>query len=423
MFEALVITLREGVEAALVLAIALSLLRKRGLTRLNWALYAGTAVAIVLSIVGAWLASHVTYNEELAEGTAMLIGAALVVSLVWWMWLSAAGITGEIQSGIDRAVTGRGDRRNAAGLFLFALGMVFREGVETTIFLSAASFNSHGLGLWLGAVTGLALAVVFGVLFARGTLRVPLKPFFSLTSAVLILIGIQLLVGGLHELSEGQFLPSSRSEMAIIGPIVKNELLLFTLTVALAAGWLLFGPGHSEVAAAAVAPETTGPEARLARAARTRELGLRRNLGIVGLIVVGFLSVAFVQTSKIPGPAPAEPLPVVNGVVSFPHAALADGHMHFYQVVLPEQPIRFFAIDVGGKVRTCFDACEICGDKGYFESGTNAVCRNCTSPIVLASLGRTGGCNPIPLPHEETAGQLEIRTLDLRAVLPHLKGH
>ena len=91
---------------------------------------------------------------------------------------------------------------------------------------------------------------MFGVLFVRGALRVPLKPFFSLTSAVLLLIALQLLVGGLHELSEAEVLPASRTEMAIVGPLVKNELLLFTLTVALAAGWLLFGAGRARRAGA-----------------------------------------------------------------------------------------------------------------------------------------------------------------------------
>src|SRR5439155_4051330 len=194
------------------------------------------------------------------------------------------------------------------------------------IFLSAAGFNSHGLTLWLGATIGLVLAAVFGVLFARGSLRVPLKPFFSLTSAVLLLIALQLLVGGLHELSEAQVLPSSRAEMAVIGPIVKNELLLFTLTVAIAAGWLLFGPGL-RAGRAGSENEASGPQARLERAARIRERSLRRALGVVGLVVVGFLTMAFVQGSKIPAKAKAEQLPVTNGEVRIDPSALADGHM------------------------------------------------------------------------------------------------
>ncbi|MBI1798054.1 MAG: FTR1 family protein, partial [Candidatus Eisenbacteria bacterium] len=234
MFEALVITLREGVEAALVLAIAHSLLMRRGLGGLRWALTAGAALALAGSVAVAILALRISWNQELAEGIAMLVGSAIVLSLTWWMWKSAPNIRHDIESGVDRATGGSGG--GALGVFLFAFAMVFREGVETAIFLSAAGFNSQGLGLWVGALIGLGLAVLFGVLFIRGTLRIPLKPFFLLTSAVLLLIALQLLVGGLHELSEAQLLPSSRGEMALIGPLVKNELLFFTLTVALAAG-------------------------------------------------------------------------------------------------------------------------------------------------------------------------------------------
>src|SRR5205823_6461987 len=162
-----------------------------------------------------------------------------------------------------------------------------REGFETAVFLSAAEFNSTGLQLLAGALIGLSLAIVFGVLFARGTLKVPLKPFFSLTTVVLLMVAFQLLVGGLHELSEGKVLPAS----------------------------------------------------------------------------------AFITRSRIPGPEPATPLPVEGGSIGFDAASLADGHMHFYQANLPAGALRFFAIEVGGQVRTCLDACEICGPKGYFLQG------------------------------------------------------
>ncbi|MEO5618959.1 MAG: FTR1 family protein, partial [Candidatus Eisenbacteria bacterium] len=260
MFEALVITLREGVEAALVLGIAVTLLRRRGLERLISPLLAGAGTALILSVGVAWLATRITWNEELSEGIAMLTGAVLVFSLVAWMWKTAPHMKDEIERGIEKA---SGSQAGPLGVFLFAFAMVLREGAETAIFLSAASLNSEGLGAWLGALIGLGVAGAFGVLFARGALRVPLKPFFSVTSAVLILIGLQLLIGGLHELSEAQVLPASKREMALIGPLVKNELLIFTLTVALAAGWMLFGPGRKPLSA-----PSTGPEARLERAAR-----------------------------------------------------------------------------------------------------------------------------------------------------------
>src|SRR6267378_4394876 len=133
MFEALVITLREGAEAALVLAIALSLLERRGLSRLRGALFAGAGVALLASAGVAAAATRLTWNQELAEGIAMLVGAGLVLTLVWWMWKSAPRMREDIQTGIERATAARSG--GALGLFLFAFGMVFREGVETAVFL------------------------------------------------------------------------------------------------------------------------------------------------------------------------------------------------------------------------------------------------------------------------------------------------
>lgn len=256
MFEALIITLREGVEAVLVIAIALAYLRRRGQQHLSGALFAGTAAALLLSIGVAALATRVTWNQELAEGIAMMIGAALVISLVVWMWRAAPHMREEIEGGLARASARTGTGGGVTGIFLFAFAMVFREGLETAIFLSAARFNTEGMTLWLGAVAGLALAIGFGVLFVRGSVKFPLRAFFTLTSAVLSLLALQLLAGGLHELSEAQVLPASKTSMAIIGPIVRSDLLLFTLTIALIAGWLLFGPGRATPVPAA---ESSGP--------------------------------------------------------------------------------------------------------------------------------------------------------------------
>jgi len=414
MFEALVVTLREGMEGALVLAVALAFLERRGRHDLRGALVAGTLVALAASAgLAVWL-TRLTYNEELAEGIAMLVGAALVMSLVVWMWRAAPRMRQEIESGMARAA---GAQASAWAVFLFAFAMVLREGIETAVFLSAASFSTEGLSLWLGAGVGFALAVGFGVLFVRGSIKLPLKPFFSFTAAVLVLIALQLLVGGLHELSEAEVLPASQREMALIGPLVKNELLLFTLTVAFAAIWLLRPQS-------AAAPTTgSGPDARLARAAVQRDAARRRWTGLVALVVVGLLVSAFVHGSRMPEKLPATPVSIEGGTARVDPAPLADGRLHFYQATLPEAPVRFFAVRVGDRVLTCFDACEICGAKGYFENGSALVCRNCASPISRATLGRQGGCNPIPLRHGVGAnGELTIAEQDLRAVLPHLEG-
>ena len=418
MFEALIITLREGVEAALVLAIATGLLKRQGRSELVGALLAGAGVALVVSGVLAVLATRITYNEEIVEGVGMLVGAVFVLTLTVWMWRAAPRMKEEITSGLAR-----GAAQGALGVAAFGFVMVVREGFETAVFLAAAQFNSSGLALWAGALVGLALAIAFGVAFARGALRISLKPFFSLTTAVLLLVAFQLVVGGLHELSEGRVLPASRTEMALVGPIVKNELLLFTLTLALAVGWMLMGAGRAATATAA--PEGSpsfSAESRLERARISRERAWRRGLAGLGLVVVALLAASFASRARIPGAEPATALTPEGASVSFDAGLLADGRMHFFQAPLEQGSVRFFAIRVGSDVRTNLDACEICGPIGYFLEGGAAVCRNCTSPIALSSLGRRGGCNPIPLRSRVEGARVVVDLADLAAVAPLAKG-
>src|SRR5208283_184606 len=83
-------------------------------------------------------------------------------------------------------------------------------------------------------------AIAFGVMFVKGSVRINLQKFFRVTTAILFLVALQLVVAGLHELSESGVLPSSKREMAIIGPIVRNDLFFFVTIVALAALMVLF---------------------------------------------------------------------------------------------------------------------------------------------------------------------------------------
>jgi uncharacterized membrane protein len=371
-------------------------------------------VALVVSAILAVLATRITYNEEIVEGVGMLVGAVFVLTLTVWMWRAAPRMKEEITTGLAR-----GAERGALGVAAFGFVMVVREGFETAVFLAAAQFNSSGLALWTGALIGLALAAAFGVLFARGALKISLKPFFSLTTAVLLLIAFQLLVGGLHELSEGRVLPASRTEMALVGPIVKNELLLFTLTLALAIGWMLMGAGRSPDPS----PAGSAPEARLARARAANERAWRRGLAALGLVVVALLAASFISRARIPGAEPATALAPEGGSVSFDTGLLADGRMHFFQAPLDQGSVRFFAIRVGGDVRTNLDACEICGPIGYFLEGGTVVCRNCTSPIALTSLGRHGGCNPIPVRSRIDGARVIVALEDLAAAAPLARGH
>ena len=233
MFQSLVITLREGVEAALIVGIVLGYLRKTGRARFNrivhWALF----VAILASLALAYLLHRLELAElgDAYEGGLMLLGAVFVASMVAWMWRTGKRLKQEIEAKISSlagAAQGPG-RWVAWGLFVFVFLMVFREGTETVLFLAAVSLRTTELANFIGGIIGLGLAIGLGVAFFKGSLKVDLRKFFTVTTLVLLVVALQLLVSGVHELSEAMVLPSGPREMRIVGRLVNNEELFFVV--------------------------------------------------------------------------------------------------------------------------------------------------------------------------------------------------
>src|SRR6266446_4086288 len=236
MLEALVITLREGVEAALIIGITLAYLSKIGRPELRRTVYAALVSAFVASIGIAVALSKTNYNPDLFEGWIMLVASFFVVSMVVFMARAAKSLKGDI----EKKVGGLADAGSRFGIFAFVFLMVLREGVETVLILSAVTLTTNELFAFLGTLIGVALSILFGVTFVRGSVRINLGKFFKVTTVILIFVALQLLISGLHELSETGVIPSSKQQMAIIGPIVRNDIFFFVTMLALAALMVLF---------------------------------------------------------------------------------------------------------------------------------------------------------------------------------------
>jgi len=212
----------------------------------------------------------------------------VVGSMLVWMWRHSRALSGEMKGTLARILTRERAAAVAAGIFLFTFLMVFREGMETVLFLSALSLTSGGLETLLGVLGGLIAAFVFGVLFVRGSLRVDLGRFFKITGIALLIFVAQLLVNGYHELAEAGWLPANQSSMATIGPLVKNEFFFVVAVLALPLLMLLI-PGKRRQEAVA-----TGAAARLEKAGSRRQ-GRARALGAtLGLIILAALGLGFV---------------------------------------------------------------------------------------------------------------------------------
>jgi FTR1 family protein len=421
MFEALVITLREGIEAALVIGIILTCLKRGGRASLQRHVFAGLGAGIVASLLGAVVVSRLQWSEERWEGWLMLLGAAFVLSMVVWMWRTARGLKKEIEARVASVVERPGSERAAAwGLFLLTFVLVLREGLETVLFLATVNLTTDALLSFVGGLLGLLLAAGFGVALVRGAVRVDLGRFFKVTEIVLLVLAAQLLIGGLHEMGEAGILPVGREEMALIGPIVKSDALVFAALLALPLLAIAL-PGRRERERAAAAARLEGPERRLALAALGRETRWRRILALAGVVVITALTLSH-AFSRLPAALDPPRMLALDaagsdgGTVRLPVAGLDDGHLHRFGVPIDGTVVRFIVMKTpGAHLVATFDACTVCGAKGYIEKQGRLVCLACAADINTATLGTGGGCNPIPLRYTERDGALIIAATDLRA--------
>jgi high-affinity iron transporter len=122
----------------------------------------------------------------------------------------------------------------------------------------------------------------------------------------------------------------------------------------------------------------------------------------------------FVYAKSVSRISPATEVMFTNGKVTIPVSQVADGDLHRFQAKENGTEVRFWLYQKpDGRIATVFDACEICGSKGFYKSGSGVVCKNCAAPINPQSLGTAGGCNPVPLKATQTADTIIIEEADI----------
>jgi high-affinity iron transporter len=197
--------LREGVEAALIVAIILSYLARTGRGGQAGRVWLGTALAAALSLVFGiviftTVGSFQEPWEQIFEGTTLLIAAGVVTWMLFWMRRQAGSVKGELQEAVDKAMASGG----TWALAVLAFTAVIREGLETSIFMVGLVTSDRSEATWIlfGALAGLLIAVAIGYGFFRGSRRVNLQTFFRWTGIALVFIAAGLLSHGIGEFVE-----------------------------------------------------------------------------------------------------------------------------------------------------------------------------------------------------------------------------
>ena len=239
MLQAFVITLREGLEAFLIVAISIAYLRKSGRRELVRAVQWGIAVSVLISIGAAWLFQRVA-NHSLWEGVLAVVAAVSVASLTAHMWRTARLIKRTIEGHLTTSTAKTGTAA-FAGVFLFTLLMITREGMETAL-LVGTLLVQMGIGqIVTGAVLGTICAASIAWLWSRYGHRVNLALFFQVTALFLFVFVVQLLIYGFHELTEAHVFPNSEVLHAATEPYGPDGIYgkwLSYLLVLMPVAWL-----------------------------------------------------------------------------------------------------------------------------------------------------------------------------------------
>ena len=406
MLSALLVALREGVEAALVVGIVLVYLNRSGRRALKVYAWAGVLLACAASVAAALLLQRWAINEDGFEGLLMLLASVLVVTMIVWMNRVARTLRKDIERRVE-AYAQQSTRAAGWAVGAFVFFMVVREGAELVLILRAVELSTAGVQVWIGTLLGIAIAVGVGFFFFQGTLRIPLHRFFTATSVILMVVAFQLALTGVHELSEAMWIWSSKTEMAWVGPVVRNEVFFFAVILGVAALVVL----REWFSARRPADDSAANPAER----RMREWEFRRQrrwsfaAAILCSLVVVSLAAEFAYARTMNAPTPGKMLVAENDQVRIPLSELTDQSLHFYTADVNGTVIRFLVIHkTNGDYTTALDACQICGRSGYRQEGQNVICRNCGASIYVPSIGDHGGCNPIPVKSSVVGGEVIV---------------
>jgi len=224
MLPSFILSLREGIEAALIIGIILGVLNKLNQQELKASLWRGVLLAVGLSVafgiglnaIGMEFSGR---SEEIFEGLAMLLAAAFLTWMI--MWMQREG--GQLQREIENRTVQATYRRGSTALFFLAFLAVFREGIELALFLIATRMATDPVSVLIGASLGFAAAILLGWLLFTSTRRLNLRRFFQITNVLLLFFAAGLVAHGVHELNEARWIPTIIEPVWDINHIISDN--------------------------------------------------------------------------------------------------------------------------------------------------------------------------------------------------------
>jgi high-affinity iron transporter len=207
----MIISLREGIEVALIVVVILAYLRKSHQMNLRKFVYGGVSLAILSSLIISFAMITIwgiVSDVALAifEGVVVLLAAFLLTTMVLWMWKTGAQMASEIEASVEKTI----EMQSGTRLAVLSYALVLREGVELVLFSLALSIE-ESIQTLIGIVIGLSIAAIIGIGIYTGSLKTRFGSFFRWSSFLLVLFAAGMIAYGIHELQEAGLL--------LIGPL------------------------------------------------------------------------------------------------------------------------------------------------------------------------------------------------------------
>ena len=368
-----------------------------------------TTVVLVVAALAAATLAWFRLNTNLIDVPTMnfyLVPVMLICSLGFlgmsW-WFGAADLYDIKQSAKHRALLVVSLLTAVSVIINF--GFEYAFSTDEIVLMGSSLLETESLARLSGFILGSLLVLVAGWAYVRATRLVPAKVRLAITTAVFVIVIGPRSILLYQQFAARGFLPRSLTIFELV-LWIQNAYTVILLTLVV----LTAIPGLIAIFYGSKPEKVSGPEARLAKADRiTRRHFLQLALG--GAIVFATsLTVGKRVAEAVPELSPIEPSTVKGNTVSVSRALVSDGHLHRFAYTTEDgTQVRFIVIRKNAVAYGCgLDACEICGESGYYEDAGKVICRRCGVMMNIQTIGFPGGCNPIPIKYEVSAKELRF---------------
>lgn len=385
----------------------------------SWRLF-GLIFGTVAALVFAFLRASVVINQRnFVNLPALCIAVPLDVATIVCVGASGKTVAKWRKNPLPLHIS------NAIGALCLAFTVFYALPdviLQLTIFVDSSTppFTSDMLLRALGFILGAAAAICIS-LMVRSLRTTASKVAFRIAIILsMIILLIQHLTSLLQIMQGSILLYIDDFSFSILVWLINSAPLMIMAQIC-----VFLIPAFASLVIGFKTP-VVGENSAQIRAKRAFKRKSRRSAlaALMAAIVVILTLTAGVSLMNIkPTLTPPEPYELHDGVATINFVQISDGHFHRFQYKAKDGTVMRFIIikKNGGAYGVGLDACENCGDAGYYEKDGKIICRKCDVAINLATIGFKGGCNPIPFPYKAGGGKITIHTADLDVLSSHFK--